>query len=472
MPLPSQPDLVNALLEILRKSQSPVDLRRQTELVAQLLRISPEDAAEPHDAGRTKLAYRLAWARTQLKGMNLLENPEPGVWILTDAGRTKGRLTADDFRESQRRLDTAESAGTGIEQEDVEAQIVKPFDPTLIRVESKPATLGQLISRIKHNEIDLAPAFQRKAGIWKDVAQSRLIESILVRIPIPAFYFDASNEDRWVVVDGLQRLTTLRRFVIDQELKLTGLEFLDGMDGRSFDQLPRSLQRRIDETGTTIFLIEKNTPPNVKFNIFKRINTGGLPLSAQEIRHALNQGEVTAVLSDLASSVEFGLATDYGIRDDRMADRECVLRFLAFSIHPATEYKSTDFDGFLSESMAEINRLSRVEIDLLKSDFKQAMNVAHALFGRDAFRKPFRLSGRRMPINKALFEAWAVNLGKLKRQDVPRVLSKKAEIESEFFALCNDPDFFASITQSTGDPVRVRRRFGSVAMILDIATEL
>lgn len=99
--------------------------------------------------------------------------------------------------------------GTGIEPEITESddQIKEPFDPTLIRVETKPLSMDLLISRIKNKEIDLMPDFQRKAGIWSDAAQSRLIESMLIRIPLPAFYMDASDEDEWLVVDGLQRLT-------------------------------------------------------------------------------------------------------------------------------------------------------------------------------------------------------------------------------------------------------------------------
>lgn len=96
--------------------------------------------------------------------------------------------------------------GTGVELEDtsVEEQMIEPFDPSLIRVNTKPMTIDLLRLRIEYSELDLAPDFQRKGGIWKDEAQSRLIESMLIRIPLPAFYMDATNDEKWLVVDGLQ----------------------------------------------------------------------------------------------------------------------------------------------------------------------------------------------------------------------------------------------------------------------------
>jgi hypothetical protein len=215
-----------------------------------------------------------------------------------------------------------------------------------------------------------------------------------------------------------------------------------------------------------VFLIEKNTPPTVKFNIFKRINTGGLPLSTQEIRHALHQGRVTRLLQELADSEEFKTATNHSIRDERMADRECVLRFLAFTIFPPADYKSPEFDGFLSEQMAEINTFADSQEEVLRDAFFRAMHAARRLFGRDAFRKPLRLYGRRMPLNKALFEAWSVNLGKLGSDDIERLVGRRELLEKRFIDLCTNQAFLAAISQGTGDPVKVRRRFEMIDEII------
>ena len=235
------------------------------------------------------------------------------------------------------------STPNGDEQSDVELTpdgteyedtgIANPFNPTLINILTKQMSLDTLIKRIREGEIDLSPAFQR-AEVWTPTARSRLIESVLIRIPLPAFYVDATDEEHWLVVDGLQRLSTLKDFV-NNEMKLRDLEFLTQFQGFRYADLPRNYQRRIEESQVTVNQIEKGTPPEVKFNIFKRINTGGLPLSSQEIRHALNQGPVTAYLKALADSEEFQLATEGGVSDQRMAARECVLRFLAFTLTPA-----------------------------------------------------------------------------------------------------------------------------------------
>ena len=356
----------------------------------------------------------------------------------------------------------------GVETEDTESdeRITEPFDPTLIRVETRPMSMDLIIARIREGELDLTPGFQRKAGIWSDAVQSRLIESMLIRIPLPAFYMDATDEDRWLIVDGLQRLTTIKRFVIEKGLKLTGLEFLDQIEGKVFDELPRAFQRRINETQVTVYLIERDTPSEVKFNIFKRINTGGLPLSPQEIRHALNQGSATEMLTVLANSSEFKKATDYGIRDKRMADQECVLRFMAFTISPYTNYKSKDFDSFLNRAMATVNRMPKPEIENLKGQFLRSMVAAYNLFGRYAFRKLYQRNGWRYPINKALFEAWSVNLNLLNEKQLATLQKRKDSLIDEFIKLMNDRDFESAISQGTGSIARVNLRFSAIEHLL------
>lgn len=365
--------------------------------------------------------------------------------------------------------------GTGVEKEAEEngsdGRITAPFDPTLIRINSQAMTINLLVSRIKHEEI-VQPGFQRKAGIWSDGTQSRLIESILIRIPLPAFYIDATDDEEWLIVDGLQRITTLKRFLVTKELKLRELEFLGQLDGKTYDELPRNLQRRIDETQVTIYLIEKGSPTDVKFNIFKRINTEGLPLSEQEIRHALYQGKATNLLDELANSLEFKDATDKGIKDDRMADRESILRFLAFTIRSYLDYgrkeeDSQDLATFLNHTMKAINEMSEPQIQLLIQQFKRTMLAASNIFGKDAFRKRFKAGASRSPINKALFECWSVTLCSLNDEHLRLLEDKKDLLRDKFMHLLNtDSDFVQAISISTGNARKVRKRFETISHLV------
>jgi hypothetical protein len=361
-----------------------------------------------------------------------------------------------------------DTPGVDLEEVTGDDRLVEPFDPTLIRVETRPLTIDILLSRLQEGEINLAPDFQRKAGIWSNDAQSRLIESLLIRIPLPAFYFDATDDDHWVVVDGLQRLTSLRRFALDKEFRLSGLEFLTQLNGKSYEELPRNFQRRIRETQLTGFMITRGTPDEVKFTIFRRINTGGKPLSPQEIRHALNQGPITRLLAELAQSPEFQRAIDYGVSDDRMDDRELVLRFLAFKLISYTEYVRQDFDGFLHNSMRQMNSLSTDHLNELAHEFKKTMRRAHEIFERDAFRKRYAENARRKPINKPLFETWSVNLSSLNDSQFQRLQERRLLIRSQFLNLMNhDRDFDNAISQGTGDVSKVQIRFSRIQHLIE-----
>lgn len=221
-----------------------------------------------------------------------------------------------DFNDYQKESMDAELGKENDEKQDEEndeeqdERVTFEYDPDKINIGTKEPTIEQLLRRIGEAALDLAPDFQRQANIWNPDAKSRLIESILIRIPLPAFYIDATNDDKWVVVDGLQRLSALKEFVIDKKLKLSGLEYLTNLEGKTYDELEPRYQRRILETQPTVYLIEKGTPIEVKYNIFKRINTGGIPLSNQELRHALNPGKANKLLQELATYPEFKKVID------------------------------------------------------------------------------------------------------------------------------------------------------------------
>ena len=360
-----------------------------------------------------------------------------------------------------------EEDGLEVEVEPADAtEIKRPFDPQKIKVQSTPLLVGQMIARMKHGEINV-PEFQRKAGIWNAQRRSRLIESLLLRIPIPVFYFAADEGDNWSVVDGLQRTTTIRDFVAGR-FALRGLEYLTKYEHRHYAELERPLQRRIEETSLVVNVIQPGTPEEVTFNIFSRINTGGMTLTGQEIRHALHKGKVLGFLKDLADSRAFVEATGGSVSDERMGARECVLRFLAFRDRKWAKYgASDDLDRWLGSAMNGINQMTDAERTSLRKTFERAMRIAHEIFGPHAFRKRYgNDDDRRRPVNKALFEAWSVGLAQaLDCQD--RLVAMRRDLVAGSYELMRQRDFEAAVSAATGTASKVKCRFGAVEALIE-----
>ena len=351
---------------------------------------------------------------------------------------------------------------TSLEVEKELDEITRPFNPEEIKVRSVPMLVDQIVSRVKHNELDLAPDFQRLAGIWDVQRKSRLIESLLLRIPIPVFYVAADADDVWSVVDGVQRTSTIFDFV-SGKFALRKLEYLTVLNDSFHDDLPRKMQRRVAETQFVFHVIEPGTPKDVMFNIFLRLNTGGKPLNKQEIRHALHAGPVRDYLPRLADTDEFITATAGSISKARMEDRELVLRFLSFYVEPWEDYNSNDLDGYLGNVMDRINRMTESERGSLTAIFKKAMVAAHRIFDNDAFRKRYRTEDMRYSVSRALFESWSVGLARCTDEEIETLVRNRKTLVRRFMKLLNeDTEFDNSISFATGSPTRVRMRFRTI----------
>ena len=347
------------------------------------------------------------------------------------------------------------------------AEIQHPFNPNRIDIKTRTMTVDLFLARLRRGILHLNPDFQRNAGIWPRQKQSQLIESLLLRIPLPTFYAAEVGEDEaWEVVDGVQRLTTIASFVepglVERgPLRLTGLQYL-GLDGYTYEDLPGGLKTRLHETELVVHVIGRSTPPEVKFNVFARINTGGQPLTLQELRHALNPGPARELLAQLAERPSFIDATQGRVSDLRMSDRELVLRFLAFYRDPAENYRTADLDEFLRQTMQAINALDSAETQGLREAFDHAMLAAKRVFGDHAFRKQFHGRNRLSPINTALFEAVAVNLARRTESQIA-ALEKSAEQVSEGIKdLVADADFERAVSVGTGDIRKVQLRFRAI----------
>lgn len=356
-----------------------------------------------------------------------------------------------------------------IKEEAGYSELIQPFDTARVDISPKSLSLDMIIARLKYDEIDLIPDFQRKAGLWEADKKSQLIESLLLKIPLPAFYFDGSDNSKWIVIDGLQRLTALKEFFVNKTLKLSGLEFLTDLNGAGVDDMPRSYIRRMNETQVITYIINPGAPVNLKYNIFKRINTGGLELEAQEIRHALYQGFATEYLKTLANEKIFKEATGYSVKTDRMLDREFVLRFLSFYELGVSEYKGS-VDAFLNAGMEHINkRYDRQYAELMRKKFVRILDTSMKIFGRFAFRRMPDFNKRR-PISKALFETWTSILARCPFEALSALENQKEVIMEKYRFMCeSDEDFIESI--GSGKVSSVKKRFEKIeGLVKEIIT--
>ncbi len=362
---------------------------------------------------------------------------------------------------------TSQGEGSGIEAEQPDPQeglIRAPFDPSEIDVITQARTVDLLLTRLKEGEMDLSPDFQRRANIWDKSRKTSLIESMLLRIPIPSLYVSENKAGDYTVVDGLQRLCAIAHFVnvdalnksLDTKLaplrlELAGLQSLQEYKDKSFADLPRPLQRRINETELTLHVIRPSTPSAVKFNIFSRINQGGLPLTAQEIRNAVYPGTWRQRVRKLAESKEFRDATHHKIKGERMEDIELVLRFVASYTFDGARPDDQNLDDFLNDTVEKRSiPWSDEKWDEIEKSFFRALNAASKVFGRFAFRKYYGPNESRRPINRGLFETETVLMARRSSNELSLLAERSDQILDGLAHLFEKPEFTSALLYATG----------------------
>ena len=248
-----------------------------------------------------------------------------------------------------------------------------PIDDLLIRHESR--TIHDVIRRIDQKNYVMDPDFQRDF-IWPEDKQSKLIESVVMRIPLPVFYMAEDDEGRMVVVDGLQRLSTFQRFVKGElRLRLPGRGELDG---RCFADLSSKLQNRIEDCNLIFYIIDSKVPERARLDIFERVN-GGVPLTRQQMRNCLFMGKSTQFLKTEARTELFVRATGRSLNARTMRDREFVNRFSAFQLIEIAEYRG-DMDDFLAKGLRRMKqaRHSRI-VDIVGGISPGSRQQRHAV---------------------------------------------------------------------------------------------
>ena len=335
-----------------------------------------------------------------------------------------------------------------------------PLDAVFVRTETR--SVAEVVKRIDSQRYVLDPEFQRDF-VWPSQKQSKLIESCVMRIPLPVFYVAEARDGRIIVVDGLQRLTTFTRFLGNQ-LKLTGLTNGENglaehtLEGKYFKDLPLNLQERVQDTQLTMYILDAKAPERARLDIFERVNSGE-PLTRQQMRNALYNGPATEWLKRAAESDAFRSATGKTLNSKTMRDREAINRFCAFKLLGRSRYNTGDMDIFLAEGLTKLNQQSELDREKLFQSFERSMVLNRKLFKEHAFRKS--LASRiawtaRSMINISLFEVCAVTMSD---EQFPDDDSIHDAVRDAIMALVRDDDFGKAITYSTNSTAAVQKRF-------------
>lgn len=327
-----------------------------------------------------------------------------------------------------------------------------PLDDIMVRSETR--AVSEVVKRIQRKRFFMAPDFQREF-VWEPARQSKLIESCIMRIPLPVLYVAEGDDGRIVVVDGLQRLTTFVRFIED-DLKLTGLGEGHPLNGKRYSELPVNLQERVEDTQLTLYILDKNAPQRAKLDIFERVNSGSA-LTRQQMRNALYNGPGTRWLYKMVHQSEFLEATGSSLNRKTMRDREAVNRFAAFHIFGADAYDTGDMDDFLARAIEHLNGKDDGWLKSLGRRFRLSMRNNYALFDRHAFRKSLAWDQeRRSLINISLFDVMSTMLSVVPKAAVGE---NADEILGRVVDLVNDDTYSHAITYSTNSTGQVKARF-------------
>ena len=344
---------------------------------------------------------------------------------------------------------TEEEEIEGLDGNEDEAWKDYPIDTLLIRNENR--TVFEVLRRIGQGNYIMDPDFQRDF-IWQEDKQSKLIESVLMRVPLPVFYLAEDDQGRMVVVDGLQRLSTFKRFA-DGELCLT-LPSQNELHSKRFTDLSPKFKNRVEDCNLIFYIMDAKVPDRARLDIFERVN-GGVPLTRQQMRNSLYMGEATRLLKEESRTNIFLEATGRSLNKETMRDREFVNRFCAFQLLDLDEYKG-NMDDFLAQVLRKMNRLGEKDLLRLSMEFRRGLANNHKIFGIHAFRKHSWGQEKRGVLNASLWDVMSTGLSRYPEKVVE---SRVEALKNKFYPLMDDEEFVASITYGPNNTLKVRHRF-------------
>lgn len=348
------------------------------------------------------------------------------------------------------------------------AKIVEKFEAAqnALVLQASDLSLETIAQMVDSGAIDVAPKYQRRER-WKQHAQAELVESFLLNVPVPPVYLAEDDFGTYSVIDGKQRITTIHRYLRGQ-FALEGLTKFPEVNGIKFSELPRQLQSALSiRPYVRVVTLLKQTDPQLKYEVFTRLNTGGEPLLAQEIRNALYRGPFNDLLFQLGEGTflrqQLKIKTKKETPYKEMQDVEAVLRFLCLS----AEWKafSGDMRGSLDGFAATNQHLKKPKITTAKAHFETALSRCEHLWGINAFKR-YDATFYRDQFMSALYDAEMVAVAELSEARFQRLRAKSASVGVGTIGLFKDPKFVDSVRVSTNSPSRVLYRITKVKEML------
>ncbi|MGB5070336.1 MAG: DUF262 domain-containing protein [Flavobacteriales bacterium] len=337
-----------------------------------------------------------------------------------------------------------------------------------IHTEKNDTRISALYEDWKDGRLILRPDFQR-GWVWDPKKASRLIESVLLDIPLPTVYLFEERDDRQNVIDGQQRLTSFFSF-IDGELpgekhfKLSGLNALKELNGETFKSLDKNLQQKIKTYSLRTILFKKESDPDLQFEIFERLNTASVALNEQELRNCIFRGKLNSLLHELAEDADFRKLLGLKAPEKRMRDVELVLRFSAFLLRSHINYKPP-IKKFLNDFMSEERDISPAKEAAIRKGFKTAVDVITSMFGEHAFRRYYSGDSQKNPngrwepkkFNVSLYDILMDTFARMDKNQSYRHMDRLGEALID--VMSREQRFIDSIELSTSSMKAINARF-------------
>lgn len=344
-----------------------------------------------------------------------------------------------------------------LDEEYEEAILSIPPERRILRTDQYDFSVATLVAMMDKGDVAV-PEFQRRY-VWSDRQASRLIESLIIQCPIPVIYMNQERDETFSVIDGNQRLNSLKRFLEDV-FPLSGLTSYPELSGLKYSQLDTRFQRHISNRVLRCTVILKETHPQVKFDVFERLNSGAVALTRQELRHGLYFGKLLKTAAEIAKTLK--LESHFGARKDkRMKAEELVIRYWALSEGIAAYEKP--LATFIS-NYAETNRNPNdAELAKLAENVKLAHTRVIKLFGPHAFT--FAKEGRPR-FNAAVFDAQMVACSRLTAARFNVLYAEKNAVQAAYLALQVNNEFSRSVTLATSDKAALQGRIHKITSLL------